>query len=454
MVENLRLIFNSGVTKPVENRIAMLYALEESIRFYENEIIDALWKDLHKYKNDAYISEISMVYRELTLFKSKLRKWGKVNRIGSPWFLFPSKSYTINIPYGVSLIISPWNYPFLLLFQPLIASLGAGNVVFLKPSSSSLNTTMVTYKIIERFNSNIREKIKGLSGDIVAVEPMELLKSDEILNEKFDHIFFTGGERFGRVVASKAASDLTPVVLELGGKSPCIVTPECNIEIAARRIIWAKLMNAGQTCVAPDYILVDNSIKEKLVEGLKEAINRLYPDIKTNKSYGRIISAPAFERLQAIVDKYSSKNKIIYGGEYDYISRYIEPTLVNAVSLEDDEIFGPILPILSYDNISQAKEIISFYPTPLAMYYFGDESSGHTIMNEIKSGGGCINDCIIHLTNLSLPFGGMGASGMGRYHGKYGFETFSHKKGYMSSSMKIDLKMRYNTPLKIAKRLK
>ena len=348
---------------------------------------------------------------------------------------FPSKSYILSEPLGVVLIMSPWNYPFMLTLNPLIGAIGAGNCAIVKPSRYSGATSDVIKKIL----NNV------FSEDYVLVVLGGREQNQMLLDLKVDYIFFTGGVNVGKTVASKAAVNLTPTTLELGGKSPCIIDKSANIKLAAKRVVFGKFLNCGQTCIAPDYILVHESVKDQFIEFAKNEIQAMFgKNPLENNLYGKIINEKHFDRLMGVIDK----SKVAFGGNGDKRELKIEPTILNDVSLSDacmgEEIFGPIMPILTYKTLDQAKEIIKTYAKPLALYVFSnDKNFVSDVLNTISYGGGCVNDTIIHIASTKLPFGGVGESGMGHYHGKFSFDTFSHKKSVVKKSVVIDLPIRY-----------
>lgn len=417
--------FESQVTKNLDFRINMLKRLKGGIKIYEGEILKSLKTDLGKHENEAYMSEVGFVYASINHMIKNLKKWAKPQKRPAPFYLMPSKSYIVNEPYGSVLIIGPYNYPFQLLIEPLIGAIAAGNTAVLKPSEMAPNVSKVVRKIIEDiFN---QEYIACIEGGIET--NISLLKS------KFDYIFFTGSANVGKIVMKEAAENLIPVTLELGGKSPVIIDASANIKEAARRIIWGKTMNAGQTCVAPDYVLVDKSVKDKLIKYMIDTLKEFFgDDIEQSDSFGRIINDRHFRRIKNMIEK--DKEGIVFGGHFNEEKKYIEPTLIEISSLEaatmQEEIFGPVLPIMTYENLDSVIKIIRNNPKPLALYLFTtDRNIERKVLNEVSSGNACINDTITHLVNPYIPFGGVGNSGIGSYHGKDSFETFSHRKGIL-----------------------
>jgi len=438
ILEKQRKFFATGETKSLAYRINMLRVLRKAILAFEQDIFDALHRDLKKPKLDAYATEIGHCLGEITFTLKHLKKWVKPRRVGGSR-LFPlSSGHIVPEPLGVSLILSPWNYPFGLAIGPLIASLAAGNCAILKPSEISKNTERVIAKMVAEY---FDEK----SVSVVCGGP-ESAKS--LLDCRFDHIFFTGGEAVGRIVMKAAAQHTTPVILELGGKSPCIVDRNCNLERTAKRIVWGKFLNAGQTCVAPDYLLIQKEIKAAFVTELQKTITGFYgEDPMQSPSYGRIVSERHFDRLCGLL----KDGNIIFGGKTRRDDLYISPTLVDSVAedagLMNDEIFGPILPIVEFDNVSEAVGLINNKPKPLALYVFSrDRTFQKHIISETSSGSLCINDTIVHLSASNLPFGGVGASGFGRYHGKTGFDAFSNPKSLFRQTMLFDIPKRFPPP--------
>ncbi len=434
-IENLRKFFSSGKTLDVNFRKQKLKELKAEIIKNEKEIFKALETDLGKSSTEAYMSEVGLVLSEIDCCIKHLKKWAKPKKVRSPLAQFPSKSYILSEPLGVVLIMSPWNYPFMLTLNPLIGAIGAGNCAIVKPSRYSGATSDVIKKIL----NNV------FSEDYVLVVLGGREQNQMLLDLKVDYIFFTGGVNVGKTVASKAAVNLTPTTLELGGKSPCIIDKSANIKLAAKRVVFGKFLNCGQTCIAPDYILVHESVKDQFIEFAKNEIQAMFgKNPLKNNLYGKIINEKHFDRLMGLIDK----SKVAFGGNGDKRALKIEPTILNDVSLSDacmgEEIFGPIMPILTYKTLDQAKEIIKTYAKPLALYVFSnDKNFVSGVLNTISYGGGCVNDTIIHIASTKLPFGGVGESGMGHYHGKFSFDTFSHKKSIVKKSVVIDLPIRY-----------
>ena len=431
----MKSFYNSGVTRDINSRIDALNALATAIKTNEKEITEALWKDLHKSTGEAYLTEIGIVLSEIKTQIKNIRRWARPHRVGSPVAIFPSSSRVLYEPKGVVLIIAPWNYPFQLAIDPLVGAIAAGNCVMLKPSTTSAATCAVIKKMLsEVFPDNY-----------VSVFDGDHEQTAHLLKMKFDHIFFTGGSVFGRTVMMEAAMNLVPVTLELGGKSPCIVDRDADIDIAARRVAWGKLINAGQTCIAPDYLFVHKNVKDLFVEKYKENVTRFYgEDIKSGADYPRIISDKAFDRLAAYL---SGPGTVIYGNDTDKGERYISPTLMEGVDVNSplmcEEIFGPILPVMTFEEKSEVTAFVNSRDKPLAFYYFGKKRDAIEILGATTSGGACVNDNIMHIVNGKLPFWGVGMSGMGKYHGKYSFQTFSNARGTVFSKTSMDIKMRY-----------
>lgn len=419
----------------INYRKQKLLNLLKSILKHEDEIISALNADFKKPKFEAIVTETSYVISELKFTIKNIFNWAKPEYVIPAFLNFPSTDYILREPYGSVLIIAPWNYPFQLAFCPLIAAVSAGNNVTLKPSELTPATSAIINKIVsEVFDEN---HVRVIEGGVTV--------SEELLTQKWDYIFFTGSVAVGKIVAKAAANFMTPTTLELGGKNPCIVGENCNIKLTAKRIVWGKFINAGQTCIAPDYILVHSSLKNKLIENLKEEINLAYGEnIELSEDYPRIINEKNWKRLNQLIEG----QKIICGGANNQETKFFAPTLINEPDLNSlvmqDEIFGPILPILCYENEEEINNIISNFEKPLALYVFSNDTKwAQKIVNKYSFGGGCINDTVIHFSNHRLPFGGVGNSGIGAYHGKLSFETFSHRKSIVKKGTWLDLPMRY-----------
>ena len=430
-----REFFNSQKTLSYKFRLDALKKLKREIIAREPDIAKALYDDLGKSYTEGYMTEIGMVLSEINFALRHLKKWMKPKKVKTPLAHFKSKSFVLPSPLGVVLIMSPWNYPFMHCIDTLVGAIASGNCAVLKPSNYSYNTSMIIRQIIADI----------FDTDYVIVVEGGREQNKALLDQKFDHIFFTGGLNVGKEVALKASSNLTPYTLELGGKSPCIVEKSANLKLSARRIAFGKFLNCGQTCVAPDYILVHKSVKDELIANLKVEIEKMYSqDPLSNNSYGKIINQKHFDRLRGLIDK----DKVVYGGRSDLNSRKIEPTIMDNITLQDpvmqEEIFGPILPIISFDDFDQAKKIIESHPSPLAFYIFSnDKKFIKYALSTFNFGGGCVNDTIIHLANPRLSFGGVGTSGIGKYHGEKSFETFSNYKSIVKKSNIIDLPIRY-----------
>ena len=427
--------YDNQKTRSIGFRIEQLKILRDGIEKYKSKILEALYKDLGKSEFESYTTEVGYVLNSIRYAIKNLKRWAKPKKVKTPIYLFPSKSYIMSEPYGTVLIIGPYNYPFQLLIEPLIGAIAAGNCIVLKPSENVPNVSRVITEMISAiFNKNYIRAIEG------GVET-----NTSLINGKFDYMFFTGSVSVGKIVMESAAKNLVPVTLELGGKSPVIVDESADIKIAARRIIWGKTLNAGQTCVAPDYLLVHESVKEEFIKELKQSIQEFYgEDVLKSKDFGRIVNKRHFSRLKNILEN-ESKN-IIYGGRTSESDKFIEPTLIEISTWDSpsmsEELFGPILPIITYNNLDEAINNIKRLPKPLALYLFTtNKSVEEKVLRKISSGGACINDTITHLINPKLPFGGIGNSGIGAYHGEYSFNTFSHKRSVVSKSNKFNLTM-------------
>ncbi|MEC1069939.1 aldehyde dehydrogenase [Priestia megaterium] len=420
--------FNSGKTKDVAFRIETLKKLRELVVRYEEDILKAVKADLNKPEMEAKRAEVGLVLSEIDFAVENLAEWAAPKEVETPSTHAGAKSYIYQDPYGLALVIAPWNYPFQLAVSPVVGAIAAGNCVVLKPSELTPHTSNLLAKM---FNENFPE-------EYLTVVEGEVETSTALLKENFDYIFFTGSTMVGKIVAEAAAKHLTPVTLELGGKSPTIVHEDANIEEAAKRIARGKFANAGQTCVAPDYILVQRNVKDELLANLKEVVTKTYgEDVSQNLDFPHVVSEKHFDRLSSFL----TNGDIVFGGKKDRSRLFIEPTVLDNISWEDnvmqDEIFGPILPVIVYDEISEVIEAIVKRPKPLALYLFSeDEAVQDHILNSVSFGGGSINDTINHMTSHYLPFGGVGDSGMGAYHGKASFDTFSHAKSILKRSNK------------------
>jgi aldehyde dehydrogenase (NAD+) len=439
ILEKQRNFFGSGTTRDVRFRIQQIQLLRQVIEQHETEILRALKLDLHKPAFEGFTSEILMVLEEIKYTLKHLKSWIKPQRVAASWTQLPAANYIYPEPLGVVLIIGTWNYPLQLTIAPLVNAIAAGNCAILKPSEIATHTSQLIAKIIG----------KHFHPDFITVVEGGIETSQALLAEKFDRIFFTGSAAVGRLILAAAAPHLTPVTLELGGKSPCLVDRDCDLKLAAKRITWGKFFNAGQTCIAPDYLLVPTALKTELIEYIRATVHEFYgEDPQSSPDYARIINERQFARLTDIIDDCKATSKIIFGGTTDPAQRYIAPTVVDRVSphskIMADEIFGPLLPVLEYENLSDAIALIQSQPRPLAFYFFSNNRNNQTrVLQEIQFGGGCINDTISHIIYPALPFGGVGNSGMGSYHGKAGFDTFSHSKSIMKRSLFPDIPLRY-----------
>jgi aldehyde dehydrogenase (NAD+) len=435
MLTEHKVFFDTQTTKSVNFRIEQLNKLRTGIEKYESRIFAAIKMDLRKPEFESYTTEIGLVYNSIEDSMRNLKKWAMPKNVRTPIYLFPAKSFVMSEPYGTVLVIGPYNYPFQLLIEPLVGVIAAGNCAVLKPSEVSPNVSaIVTEMISDVFDSNY---IRSVEGNVET--------NTSLINAAFDYIFFTGSVAVGKIVMAAAAKNLVPVTLELGGKSPVIVDESADIKVAAQRIIWGKMLNAGQTCVAPDYLMVHETIKEELIDEMKNVIREFFgADPQKSDSLGRIINNKHFNRIKNIIEL--DQAGIVYGGRYDEEAKYIEPTLIevaswNAASM-GEEIFGPVLPFITYNNLDKAIKEIKKLPKPLAMYLFTtNKAVEEKVLNEVSSGGACINDTITHLANPHLPFGGVGNSGMGSYHGYDSFLTFSHRKSVLKRGTKININL-------------
>ncbi|MCE1167051.1 MAG: aldehyde dehydrogenase [Sphingobacteriia bacterium] len=431
---NIKSFFSTNQTKSISFRLQQLRNLKEAILKFQPKLEQALWEDLHKSPEEAYLTEISIVLGEIDNHIRHLKKWSRPKKVLTPIHLLPSSSRITYEPLGIALIIAPWNYPFQLLFNPLVGAISAGCCAVLKPSPDSSKTATVMEEIItSTFPADYITLIQGRR------EVNTLL-----LQKQYDVIFFTGSPALGKIVMKAASEHLTPVVLELGGKSPCIVDHDANIQVAAKRIAWGKMINAGQTCIAPDYLLVHENVKDDLLNLIDKNIREMYgEDIKKSRFYPRIVSDRAIQRLLKLLEK----GTIYTGGDYDINEKYISPTIIDNITPSDpvmqEEIFGPILPVMTFNNINEVIKYINDNEKPLAFYYFGTNSNGKDILLKTTSGGGCINDTLMHIANHHLPFGGVGNSGMGKYHGLGSFLAFSNSRAIVSTPTWIDLPLKY-----------
>ena len=434
IVEAQRSYFASNVTLDRKFRKEQLRKLQNALMEWEKPLCEALWKDLHKSAEEAILTELSIVNGEIKNHLRHLRCWMKSRSVSTPLKMMPSRSRVVSEPLGNSLIISPWNYPVQLLLNPLVGAISSGCTAILKPSPYVPNVSRVIEEMItSTFDRRYIAVVQG-NRDV----------NTALLEERFDIIFFTGSPSLGRKVMAAAAKNLTPVILELGGKSPCIVDKHADIEIAARRIAWGKTLNAGQTCIAPDYLLIHSSRENEFVEAFRNALVRLHGnDIKASRHYVRLVNDKAFERVSG----YIKDGNIALGGWTDAKERYIEPTLLKDVKTDSpvmqEEIFGPVLPMIPFDEMDEALEFVRKREKPLALYYFGKVKDAKEFIRLTSAGGSCINDTIMHIANENIPFGGVGNSGMGHYHGRLSFDAFSHKRSVVITPTWLDLPFRY-----------
>ena len=427
--------FSSGKTIPAEFRLKQLESLKEAMIRHEADLAAALKEDLGKSRMESYMCEIGLTLSELTWMQKYLRSLMRSKRVSTPAAQFAAKSFRSPSPYGTVLIMSPWNYPVLLTLDPLIDAIAAGNTAVVKPSAYAPCTFNVMKTMIE----------ECFPAHYVAVVDGGRAENQALLQQRFDMIFFTGGKTVGREVLRHAAEYLTPVTLELGGKSPCIVDSTAKIRLAAKRIVFGKYLNCGQTCVAPDYILCDKRIRDELITAILAEIEKQFgKEPLKNPNYGKIINEKHFERILGLING----EKLVYGGQSEPESLRIAPTVLNNITWDDavmgEEIFGPLLPILTFDTLDEALDTVESHPHPLALYFFSEDKAGQKkVLDTCRFGGGCINDTIIHLATSDMPFGGVGESGMGSYHGRVGFETFSHYRSIVDKKTWMDLPIRY-----------
>lgn len=435
LLERQKQFFATGRTRSVEFRIAQLKKLRDTLKAREDDMLKALKKDLGKAPFEAYGSEVGFVYEELSHTLKHINGWTKRERVATPLLHQPASSYIYPQPKGMILVIGPWNYPIQLMMSPLIGAIAAGNTVVLKPSEVAPACAQIIQSIVE----------STFSPDYCAVVMGGVPETTELLKQRFDHIFFTGSIPVGRVVMRAAAEHLTPVTLELGGKSPCIIDEDTDLDVTVRRVVWGKYFNAGQTCIAPDYLLVPKALKRDLIARMKAQITQFFGvDPAQSPDYSRIINKRHLDRLTDLL----KGADLAVGGESNPESLYLAPTIVDNVKLGDplmqDEIFGPIMPIIEYENLEDALNIVRERPHPLACYVFTNRSSvEERVISELAFGGGCVNNTLVHIANANLPFGGFGPSGLGAYHGKSGFDTFSHKKAILKSAFMFDVKIKY-----------
>ncbi|MBB6676648.1 aldehyde dehydrogenase [Cohnella lubricantis] len=428
--------FGSGSTRSLDGRMERLNALHRAIAAREAKLLQALMEDLGKSEQEAYTTEIGIIYHEIRFVRKHLRRWAKPRKVKTALTHVGSKGFIMPEPYGSVLIISPWNYPFQLTMGPLIGAVAAGNTAIVKPSELSPHVSAVIAEIVA----------DAFPPECAAVVQGGPETSEELLRQKFDLVFFTGSTRVGRIVMEAAAKQLTPVILELGGKSPCIVHKDADLKLAARRIAFGKFTNAGQTCIAPDYLYVHRDVKVKLVAELKQAIREFYGEepLKSAK-YGRIVSERHFERLV----RFAQDGRLLAGGEYDAASLRLAPTLIEPsegwdAAVMQEEIFGPVFPVLEYRELDEAIREIAARPKPLALYLFtSDPSAEKAVLERVSFGGGCVNDTLMHIATPHLPFGGVGESGIGSYHGSYSFQAFSHEKSVLKQTTRFDFAFRY-----------
>lgn len=450
MIASQHEFYYTGATKSVEFRKEQLSRLKKAIQHHEKEIVQALYKDLRKSEFEAYATEVGFVLDSIGYMMKHLEEWMKPEQVKTPLHLQPAKSVIMREPYGSVLIIGPFNYPFQLVMEPLIGAIIGGNCAVLKPSESTVHTTQVISKIISSiFPPNYIRVVEG-----------EKEETSALIHAPFDFIFFTGSVGVGKIVMKAAAERLTPIALELGGKSPAVIDHTANLEVAAKRIVWGKFVNAGQTCVAPDYLLIHHEVKDKLVHLMKKTISDFYgKDNQQSSDYGRIVNQRQFDRLNKLIQKESQH--ITSGGHVDSEDLYIEPTLLEGVTWDspsmEDEIFGPILPIMTYDRLETAVRQIRKLPKPLAAYFFSEnEKATNYFLEELPFGGGCINDTVSHVGSSHLPFGGVGPSGINAYHGKTSFEAFTHAKSILKKSTKLPVNIifpPYKNKVKLVKSL-
>lgn len=437
IIESQRAFFAGGATLDIRFRKDMLRRFAAALKKWEKPLCDALWTDLHKSYEEAYLTELSIVASEVKSHLKNVGKWARKEKRHTPLKLFPSRSYVVKEPLGNSLIMSPWNYPVQLLLNPLVGAISSGCTALLKPSP---------------YVPHVSRTIEDMIADTFPQEYVAVVQGNREVNgylfeQKFDIIFFTGSPELGRRVMAAAAKNLTPVVLELGGKSPCIVDRTADIRTAARRIAWGKTLNSGQTCIAPDYLILHKDIKDEFIEAYSEAVRELHgEDIMADRHYVRMVSDKAFDRVTG----YFRDGTAVYGGESDRDTGYIAPTILDNVSPDspvmNEEIFGPVFPIVTFDGedfLGKAAAFVNGREKPLAFYYFGKEKDGWDIIRRTSSGGGCINDVIMHIANENIPFGGVGNSGLGRYHARESFEAFTHRRSIVSTGTFIDLPFRY-----------
>ncbi|PRX41744.1 aldehyde dehydrogenase [Salegentibacter salegens] len=428
-----KVFFASQKTKSIAFRLQQLKTLKKAILQYEDKVNEALWKDLHKSKEEAFLTETSLLLEEVSYHIKHLKAWAKPKKVGTPLQIKPSRSKIYFEPLGIGLIMAPWNYPFQLTINPLIGAISAGCCAVLKPSPDTPNVARVIEEMISEF----------FPSEYIAVVQGGKETNQELFKFPFDVMFFTGSPGVGKIVMKAAAEHLSRVILELGGKSPCIVDKEANLKIAGKRIAWGKIVNAGQTCIAPDYLLVQKEVKTELLAEISKSFKEMLGEnIANSPHYGRIVNPAAMNRLKKYLE-----GDVYYGGKINLEEKYIAPTILNNVQPEDEimqqEIFGPILPVMEFIEIEEALSYINKNEKPLALYYFGKDKGAEKVLRETSSGGACINDTLLHVANHKLPFGGVGNSGMGKYHGKESFLAFTHERGVVNSTTKLDIPLKY-----------
>ncbi|GAA4108275.1 aldehyde dehydrogenase [Aquimarina addita] len=447
IIRKQRHFFNTNSTKDISFRITELKRLKSILSDNEEFLYKAIYKDFKKSKYETYTTELSLIYHEIDLALANIKKWSKKRKVATGMANFPSKGYVIPEPYGTTLIIGAWNYPYQLSFAPVVAAIAAGCTIILKPSEISAHAAAAMAQLINtNFNPDFFTVIEG-----------GIAETTEVLTHKFDKIFFTGSVPVGKIIYQAAAKHLTPVTLELGGKSPAIITKDVNMDLTAKRLVWAKFLNAGQTCIAPDYVLVEATAQKSFLAAIKKHIIQAEYALE-NQNYTQIINQKNFNRLKELIDQ----DKVFYGGELDTENRIISPTIMTDITLEDaimqHEIFGPILPIVSFNTIDNAIAIIKTFAKPLSCYIFTkNKTIKNKILNEVSFGGGAVNDAVMHIIENNLPFGGVGESGIGNYHAKAGFDAFSHNKSVLQKSFWLELNLKYSpytsSKLKWLKRL-
>ena len=434
LVEKQRAFYATGATRPIAWRKAQLNAFNAGLKKWEKPICDALWADLHKSYEEAFITELGLVYGEIGEAIRKVAKWARRKRKATPLTVMPSASYIVREPLGCTLIVSPWNYPVQLLLNPLVGAISAGCTAILKPSPYVPRVS----KVIEEFIADTFPE------EYIAVVQGNRVVNGELFRHRYDLVFLTGSPSLGKIAMTAQAQYLTPMVLELGGKSPCIVDKDANLKLAARRIAWGKCLNSGQTCIAPDYLFLHEDIKDAFIEAFREELKGLYPDgTEQSDKFVHIVKDSAFERLES----YLKDGDILVGGRHDKEKLWMEPTLLGNVSPDapvmQEEIFGPIFPVMTFRDRAEVVSFVNGREKPLAFYYFGKGADGWDIIGQTTSGGACINDTIMHIANSNIPFGGVGNSGMGSYHSERSFLAFSHERAVVKTPTWIDLKFRY-----------